>query len=143
MIPVYEFDVPRDKLLAMPVDERGFLLSLGYATNHVQMLQKLSIFSLNNNPDNETEETLCAAQTQMILRLLIGALHESWRIIESRFIGKVLGADYGPRLDAGGCAALQTLTKMFEDSALLTIWINPRRNSGTISLSCGRRGRKC
>jgi hypothetical protein len=121
MIPVYEFDVPRDKLLAMPVDERGFLLSLGYATNHVQMLQKLSIFSLNNEPHNETEATLCAAQTQMIVRLLIGALHESWKIIETRFIGKALGADYDSLLDAGGNAALRTLTKMFEDSALLTM----------------------
>jgi hypothetical protein len=121
VISVYEFDVPRDKLLAMPVDERGFLLSLGYASNHVQMLQKLSIFSLNNDPRDQAEETLCAAQTQMILRLLIGALHESWKIIESRFIGTALGAEYAARVDAGGSAALQALTAMFEESALLTI----------------------
>jgi hypothetical protein len=121
VIAVYEFDVPRDKLLAMPIDERGFLLSLGYASNHVQMLQKLSIFSLNNDPRNQTEETLCAAQTQMILRLLIGALHESWKIIESRFIGTALGAEYAPRIDAEGSAALQSLTAMFEESALLSI----------------------
>jgi hypothetical protein len=120
-IPVYEFEVPKDKLLAMPVEERGFLLSVGYAFNHVQMLQKLSIFSLNSKSSMEVEGTLCAAQTQMIIRLLIGALHETWKIIETRFIGKPLGSEYETRLDTEGRDALQTLTKMFEESALLTI----------------------
>jgi hypothetical protein len=85
------------------------------------MLQKLSIFSLNNNSSIEAEETLCAAQSQMILRLLIGALHETWKIIEARFVGTPLQADYESRLDAGGHVALQTLATMFEDSTLLTI----------------------
>lgn len=120
MIPVLEFDVPKDKLLAMSVEERGFLLSVGYAMNHVQMLQKLSIFSLNKDSVIEAEETLCAAQTQMLLRLLIGALHETWKIIETRFIDKPLGDEYQPRLDSAGRAALQALTKLFEESTALT-----------------------
>src|SRR6266496_4987652 len=121
MIPVYEFEVPKDKLLAMPIEERGFLLSLGYAANHVSMLQKLLIFALNKESSIEAEQTLCAAQSQMLLRLLIGALHESWKIIESRYIGKPLANDYDSRIDDGGREALQMLTKLFDESRLLTV----------------------
>lgn len=121
MISVYEVDVPPAKLLAIPLEERGFLLSLGYASNHVQMLQKLLIFSLNNDSQIEAEATLCAAQSQMLLRLLIGALHESWKILDSRFVGKSLENDYRPRIGDNGRGALDALTKMFDASSLLSI----------------------
>jgi hypothetical protein len=60
MISVYEFDVPKDKLRAMPVEERGFLLSLGYSANHVSMLQKLLMFSSNGDSEIEAENILRA-----------------------------------------------------------------------------------
>jgi len=63
-VEVYHIVVDREKLRAMSRDERGFLLSLGYSANQVSMLQKLLIFSSNNSPPTETEQTLSAAQTQ-------------------------------------------------------------------------------
>jgi hypothetical protein len=121
MVQVYEIPVSKEKLRAMPIEERGFLLSLGYSANHVSMLQKLLRFSLNTQPDVEAEKLLSAAQSQMLLRLLIGALHETWVLINGRFLGKSLGETYSNRLDEKGRAALETLEKMFDESKLLTI----------------------
>lgn len=121
MIGVYDIPVSKEKLRAMPLEERGFFLSLGYSANHISMLQKLLRFSLNTEPDIEAEKLLSAAQSQMLLRLLIGALHETWALIEGRFIGTPLGQDYVPLLDEKGRGALSTLEKMFDESKLLTI----------------------
>jgi len=57
----------------------------------------------------------------MILRLLIGALHETWLLINERFDGTPLGEDYQNRLDDGGRAALANLKVMFDASKLLTL----------------------
>jgi hypothetical protein len=66
MIEVYHIVIDKEKLRALPCEERGFLLSLGYSANQVSMLQKLLMFSSNNEPPTEAEKILCAAQTQMI-----------------------------------------------------------------------------
>jgi hypothetical protein len=121
MIEVYHIVVDKEKLRALPREERGFLLSLGYSANQVSMLQKFLMFSSNKEPTTETEKILSAAQTQMILRLLIGVLHETWLLIKDRFEGTPLGADYHTRLDDGGREALAKLKAMFETSKLMTL----------------------
>ncbi|WFU52343.1 hypothetical protein QA639_21795 [Bradyrhizobium pachyrhizi] len=120
-IRVYDIPVPKDKLRAMPIDERGFLLSLGYSANYVSMLQKLLIFSMNSRPPSDAETLLSAAQTQMLLRLLIGALHETWVLINDRYLDESLERDYGSRLDDGGRAALSALKTVFQEPSVLTI----------------------
>jgi hypothetical protein len=121
MIKVYHIVVDKEKLRAIPREERGFLLSLGYSANQVSMLQKFLMFSSNREPSTETERILSAAQTQMILRLLIGVLHETWGLIKERFEGAPLGADYEARLDEGGRAALAKLKATFETSKLMLL----------------------
>ena len=79
------------------------------------------MFSSNNEPPTETEQILSAAQTQMILRLLIGALHETRLLIKDRFDGTSLGADYQSRLDDGGRTALANLEALFDASKLIPI----------------------
>jgi hypothetical protein len=120
-VKVYDIPIPKDELRAIPPEERGFLLSLAYSANHVSMLQKLMIFSSNASPPSEVETLLTAAQTQMLLRLLIGALHGTWILINDRYVDKPLERIYTPRLDDQGLAAIANLKTMFQSSSILAI----------------------
>ena len=57
----------------------------------------------------------------MLLRVVIGVLHEAWtKIITKRLLKSPLGKDYVPRLDQGGRDALDALNKLFGGSNLLS-----------------------
>ena len=56
MIQVYRIPVPKERLRAMPKDERVLLLLLGYVANQVSMLQKLLTFATNRTPAEELEQ---------------------------------------------------------------------------------------
>jgi hypothetical protein len=72
-------------------------------------------------PDNEVERTLSGAQTQMLLRMVVGVLHEAWvKIITNRFLKSPLAKDYLPRLDQGGRDTLDALNTLFGGSNLLS-----------------------
>jgi hypothetical protein len=119
MIEVLRIFVNKERLRAMPKNERALFLLLGYAANQINMLSKLIIFSTNKTPDEQPEQAISGAQSQMIARLIIGVLHESWELIRKRFLGSRLGKDYTPLLDPGGQAALAALKKNFGSSNLL------------------------
>jgi hypothetical protein len=118
MITVLKVPVSKDRLRAMPEDERALLILLGYVANQINLLSKLVIFSSNRTPDG-VEHSLCAAQTQMLARLGIGVLNEGWELISKRFLGSRIGRDYRPRLDAEGKAALDQLQKTFGGSNII------------------------
>jgi len=118
MVTVLKVPVSKDRLRAMPEDERALLILLGYVANQISPLSKLVIFSSNKTPDG-VEHALCAAQTQMLARLAIGVLNEGWELISKRFLGSRIGRDYRPRLDAEGKAALDQLQKTFGGSNVI------------------------
>ena len=118
MVTVLKVPVSKDRLRAMPEDERALLILLGYVANQINLLSKLVIFSSNKTPDG-VEHALCAAQTQMLARLAIGVLNEGWELISKRFLGSRIGRDYRPRLDAEGKAALDQLQKTFGGSNVI------------------------
>jgi len=118
MITVLKVPVSKDRLRAMPEDERALLILLGYVANQINLLSKLVIFSSNKTPDG-VEHALCAAQTQMLARLGIGVLNEGWELISKRFLRSRIGRDYRPRLDAEGKAALDQLQETFGGSNII------------------------
>ncbi len=60
-------------------------------------------------------------QSQMLLRMAVGIIHETWaKIITTRLLKSPLGKDYIPRLDDGGKAALDALNKLFGKSNILS-----------------------
>jgi hypothetical protein len=126
MMDVLKIQVSKDQLLAMPTSERALFILLGYAANQLSLFSKLVIFSTNRIPGDEVEGTLSGAQTQMLLRMVIGVLHETWvKIITNRLMKSPLAKDYLPRLDQQGRDALEALNKLFGGSNLL----NKIRNS--------------
>ncbi|MBN9006424.1 MAG: hypothetical protein J0H40_13550 [Rhizobiales bacterium] len=119
-VKVFHIGMPKEKLQAMPSEERGYLLSLGYAVNQVQLLQKLVVLSLAHEPTSPTEQRLGAAQSQMIIRFLVGMLHEARDLIRSVEASPV-GRDYTTRMDQGGRDAFTNLENVFAESSLLTL----------------------
>ncbi len=81
MIQIYRIPVPKECLRAMPKDERVLFLLLGYAANQLSMLQKLLIFVTNRTPDAEVEQHATGTQTQMLVRLMVGAA-EAWELVK-------------------------------------------------------------
>jgi hypothetical protein len=119
MIRVVQIPMPKDRLRAVPKEERSLFLLLGYAGNQITMFQKLVIFSSNKTPSEAVEQRISGAQTQMLVRSLIGALHEAWLLIQKRFLGSPLGRDYQDRLNPAGREALDGLKKYFGASNIL------------------------
>jgi hypothetical protein len=119
MIDVLRIPVPKETLRAIPKAERALFLLLGYAANQINLFSKLVIFSSNKTPLEQPEQSLSGVQTQMLARILIGVLHETWELIRKRFLGTRLGKEYTPRLDANGQAALEQLKKNFVGSNIL------------------------
>jgi len=75
---VYRFPVQAQNLQKLSTEERVLLVLLGYSANQIMMLQKLVWFATNGAANNDEVELLGSfAQTQMLLRLLVGVLSES------------------------------------------------------------------
>lgn len=119
MLKVYRIPIPKDRLRAMPKDERVLFVLLGYASNQISMLQKLLTFATNRTPDTELEQHATGAQTQMLVRLTVGALNEAWEMVRTRFIETPMAQSYLPVLDADGQKAFAALKRQFGDSNLL------------------------
>jgi hypothetical protein len=62
MITVLRIPVSKDRLRAMPADERALLILLGYVANQINLLSKLVIFPSNKTPDG-IEQALSGALT--------------------------------------------------------------------------------
>lgn len=119
MIEVYRIPVPKDRLRAMPKDERVLFLLLGYAANQLSMLQKLLTIATNRTPAAELEQHATGAQTQMLVRLMVGALNEAWALVTTRFLQTPVGKEYVDKLDGDGQQALDALKRQFGGSNIL------------------------
>jgi hypothetical protein len=121
MLDILQLPMPKDTLAKMTPDERSLFLSLGYASNQVNLLWKLVIIATNHTPENPIEQRVSGAQTQILVRLTIGAMWEAWLLVERGFLKNPIGRDYVPILDKPGQAALERLKKYFASSSLSKI----------------------
>lgn len=134
-LKVLRIPIPKDRLKALPSDERVLFLLLGYVSNQIAMLQKLVVFSLNTQPENEPDQYATGAQSEMLVRMLVGAVNEAWLLVERRFTSNPIGKEYLPLLDQGG----QLLwLRLSANSAARTYW----RRSETTTRFITRRARR-
>jgi hypothetical protein len=113
MIDVLRFPVTKDHLLKMTKEERALFLLLGYASNQVNALWKLVIILTNDTQDDPVKQRLEGAQTQIFVRLTIGAMREALKLVEKRFVQSPLGKEFVPLLDQQASASLDRLKKRF------------------------------
>jgi hypothetical protein len=103
----------KEHLLKMTEQERGAFLLLGYTSNQVNVLWKIIIASLNREPPDPVDARVSAAQSQILVRLMIGILWEAWRAVQKHFLKDKLGKEYEPLLDPEAKRALEGLKKFF------------------------------
>jgi hypothetical protein len=113
MIDVLRMGFTKKHLLKMTEEERGAFLLFGYTSNQANVLWKVIIASLNRDPPDPVDARVSAAQSQVLVRLMIGVLWEAWRAVETYFLKSRLGREYRPLLDADASLALQALQKYF------------------------------
>jgi hypothetical protein len=113
VLDILRMDITKDLLRKMAKEERCLFLALGHASNHVNALWKLVIVLTNGDTDDPVKQRLEGAQTQVFVRLTMGAMWEAWRLVEDRFI---------PLLDGPASEALDRLKKRFgKGSGLSTV----------------------
>ena len=113
MLDVLQLPMTKEILEKMTVEERGLFLLLGYGSNQVNALWKLVIIATNETPENPIEQRVSGAQTQIFVRLTIGAMHEAWLLIERGLLKSKVGREWATSLDAEAQAALERLKKRF------------------------------
>ncbi|HEY0219085.1 MAG TPA: hypothetical protein VGC26_04860, partial [Afipia sp.] len=114
MIQVFRIPISKKNLEALSADERVLLLLLGSVANQLLMMEKLLTFSVRHGePANVVEQYANGIQTQMILRLMMGQLHEAREVIVTRFNKNPFNVEYRKLLDEGGLTALAELDRQF------------------------------
>lgn len=120
IIDVMALDGAKGLLMKMTPAERGLFLLFGYASNQVNVLWKLVIVATNETPENRIEQRVSGAQTQIVVRLLIGVLFEAWKLVQGRLLGTELGKEFVPQLNDPATAALDRLKRAFGGSNMIS-----------------------
>jgi Rod binding domain-containing protein len=121
MIDILRFSVTKEHLLKMTKEERTLFLLLGYASNQVNALWKLVIVLANDTQDDPVKQRLEGAQTQIFVRLTIGAMREALKLVEKLFVQSPLGKEFVPLLDQQASASLERLKKRFGKLDMLVV----------------------
>jgi len=93
MVEIYEFEVSKQRLAAMPDDERSFLIFLGHATNEISCLSKLVIMAGNVPTTHKLIDHVHTGQSLILLRLLIGKCYEAWKLFRKAAVSQKYADD--------------------------------------------------
>jgi hypothetical protein len=118
MITVYRVPISKRQFRAIPTDERALVFVSGHLLNQISVFMKLVRFSVSKDPGDPIEARVSAAQSQIILRSLIGVFAEAWEFIRKPINQKIIGK-YLPTIDGNGRASYEELKKHFGKSGLL------------------------
>jgi hypothetical protein len=121
MLDILRIPITKADLLKMPVAERSLFLLLGHASNQVNALWKMVIIATNPSNRDPVEERVSGAQTQILVRLLIGVMREALKLVEKRFLGSLVGKEFVPLLDAQASQALDRLKQRFKGPDMLVV----------------------
>ncbi|MDX3972129.1 MAG: hypothetical protein QHD01_36780 [Bradyrhizobium sp.] len=120
MIDIYRIRFPKERLREMTTEERSLFFLLGYAANQIAIFKKLTVFATNVTTGSDVRATVEGAQSQILVRHLVGVVAEGWELIDKRFLNKPIGKEYrASRLGPIGLAAIATLQKQFGSSNIL------------------------
>ena len=112
---LYRIILTKGDLAAMSQAERSLLLLLGHASNEINVLSKLILMVTRKGaPPSRIASNVEAGQVCVLLRILMGQLHEAWQLFRKRVqANRPLVDKYASLLDADGAAALRNLNEHF------------------------------
>lgn len=122
MIDIYRIKFPKERLKELTTEERSLFFLLGYAANQIAIFKKLTVFATNIDSEQRVRSMVEGAQTQVLVRHLVGVVTEAWELIDKRFLTKPIGKEYREsRLGPMGQASIAALQKQFGSSNILSI----------------------
>lgn len=120
MIDIFRIRFPKEKLRALSSEERSLFFLLGYAANQIAVFRKIVVFATNKTPEEYVDQHVTGAQTQILVRHMVGVVCEAWELINKRFIQKPVGREYQDLLNQAGKDALAKLKSHFGGYNLLS-----------------------
>jgi hypothetical protein len=108
----------RGALDGMPDDARRLFFLFGHIANEINTLNRLTLFCVKPQSDAVLDE-YSGSQIGVVLRLLIGKIHEGYRAVSDRILGSRFNATYIPYLKAEGREALARVKKEMNEWELL------------------------
>lgn len=85
MTEIHRVNLTKAKLASMPQAERSLLLLLDHANNEINVLSKLILMARKDEPEIKLIDHVETGQVFIIMRVLIGKLHEAWLLFIRRF----------------------------------------------------------
>jgi hypothetical protein len=120
MIDIYRIKFPKERLSELTREERSLFFLLGYAANQIAIFKKLTVFATNIDSTPQVRSRVEAAQSQILVRHLVGVVADAWELIDKRFLNKPIGKEYrSSRLGPMGMASIAALQKQFGSSNIL------------------------
>lgn len=111
-VPIYRMKLPKPKLLAMGDAERRLLLVLGHASNELSTLQRLVLFSLQPEYEDEIRGKVAVGRANVVIRLLAGKIWETHELVKTRIHNdRAVATKYVPLMMDGGKAVYERLKK--------------------------------
>jgi hypothetical protein len=111
----------KKKLAEIPEAERSLLLLLGHASNEINVFSKLILMARKDDPGIKLIDHVETGQVFILMRVLIGKLHEAWLLFNRRFqANRPLAEKYEPKLPPTATDALKALNKHFGAGSRLT-----------------------
>lgn len=113
-IEIHRVIFKKAELAAMPKDERSLLLLMGHATNEMNVLSKFILMMRKDDPPTTIEDYTEGGQIFIIMRVLIGKLHEAWELFKARAqSNKDISEKYVKKLEPEAAEALKALNSYF------------------------------
>src|SRR6516165_6002268 len=103
---IHNTKLSRTRLAAKPENERVLLLLLAHASNEINVFSKLIRMMRKGDPPMLIVDHVEGGQSFILMRLLIGKLHEAWELFKNRVQSdRSIAPTYVPRLPAEASAA--------------------------------------
>ena len=116
---IVKVSIPRDVVEGLKPEERDFVVSIGYLTNQINVLNKLLLIANRHHGDNEVEESGKVMTIGFLLRVLAGYLSEGWELLQTMYFGSKLSMEYDKKLPGAGAEALVELKRYFSNANLI------------------------
>jgi len=116
---ISRIEIPKKKLMDIPEVERIFLIQLGHISNELNFLNKLLIFT-GDTKKTGPERKAMTMQSLVIVRIFVGKLFESWKMLERDYFRAKLSVEYDRVLSVDGKSSLDYLKNYFKGKNLIT-----------------------
>ena len=118
---IHNTKLSRTRLAAKPENERVLLLLLAHASNEINVISKLILMMRKDDPPSPIVDHVEGGQIFILMRLLIGKLHEAWELFKNRVqADRAIAEKCLPHLQPEGKTALEQLNRHFGQGSPLT-----------------------